>query len=38
MTVAENLRYAKSDATDEELWSALKLANAIDFVSELPEN
>jgi ATP-binding cassette subfamily B protein len=31
-TVASNLRYGKPDATDEELWSALELAQARDFV------
>jgi ATP-binding cassette subfamily B protein len=36
-TVAQNLRYGKADATDEELWSALEVAQARDFVDELPE-
>ncbi len=31
-TVASNLRYGKPDATDEELWEALKVAQARDFV------
>ncbi|HAM26099.1 MAG TPA: multidrug ABC transporter ATP-binding protein [Microbacteriaceae bacterium] len=35
-TVASNLRYGKPDATDEELWSALDIAQARDFVSEMP--
>ncbi|MBQ0886794.1 ABC transporter ATP-binding protein [Streptomyces sp. RM72] len=34
-TVASNLRYGNPDATDEELWHALKVAQAKDFVSEL---
>ncbi|WP_399884699.1 ABC transporter ATP-binding protein [Streptomyces sp. BBFR51] len=34
-TVATNLRYGNPDATDEELWHALKVAQAKDFVSEL---
>ncbi len=34
-TVASNLRYGKPDATDEELWEALEIAQAKDFVSEL---
>ena len=36
-TVAQNLRYGKADATDEELWSALEIAQARDFIDELPE-
>ena len=36
-TVAQNLRYGKSDATDEELWAALEVAQAQDFIAELPE-
>jgi ATP-binding cassette subfamily B multidrug efflux pump len=31
-TVASNLRYGKPDATDEELWEALEVAQASDFV------
>ncbi|MFI1754635.1 ABC transporter ATP-binding protein [Streptomyces sp. NPDC020571] len=34
-TVATNLRYGNPDATDEELWHALQVAQAKDFVSEL---
>ncbi|MCX5226055.1 ABC transporter ATP-binding protein [Streptomyces sp. NPDC006553] len=34
-TVATNLRYGKPDATDEELWHALEVAQAADFVREL---
>jgi len=34
-TVASNLRYGKPDATDEELWAALKVAQADDFVREM---
>ena len=34
-TVASNLRYGKPDATDEELWAALDIAQARDFVSEM---
>ncbi|HEY0781332.1 MAG TPA: ABC transporter ATP-binding protein, partial [Thermoanaerobaculia bacterium] len=33
-TVASNLRYGKPDATDEELWRALEVAQAADFVRE----
>lgn len=36
-SVAENLRYGKSDATEEELWVALEIAQARDFIEELPE-
>ncbi len=31
-TIATNLRYGKPDATDEELWEALRVAQADDFV------
>ncbi len=31
-TVAENLRYGKADATDDEMWEALRVASADDFV------
>lgn len=33
-TVADNLRMAAPDATDEELWQALKLARLADFLRE----
>jgi ATP-binding cassette subfamily B multidrug efflux pump len=36
-TVASNLRYGKTDATDEELWAALEIAQARDFVEAMPE-
>ncbi|MDQ6698511.1 MAG: ABC transporter ATP-binding protein/permease [Actinomycetota bacterium] len=35
-TVASNLRFARADATDEELWAALAIAQATDFVSAMP--
>ena len=35
-TVASNLRYGKPDATDEEMWEALAIAQANDFVEEMP--
>ena len=35
-TVASNLRYGKPDATDEELWEALTIAQAADFVTAMP--
>ncbi|MEV4915681.1 ABC transporter ATP-binding protein [Streptomyces tirandamycinicus] len=34
-TVATNLRYGNPEATDEELWRALEVAQAADFVREL---
>jgi ATP-binding cassette subfamily B protein len=36
-TVASNLRFGRPDATDEELWHALEVAQARDFVEEMPE-
>jgi ATP-binding cassette subfamily B protein len=36
-TVASNLRHGKPDATDDELWEALELAQARDFVEAMPE-
>jgi ATP-binding cassette subfamily B multidrug efflux pump len=36
-TVAENLRYGKADATDDEMWEALRVAAADGFVSAHPE-
>jgi ATP-binding cassette, subfamily B, multidrug efflux pump len=36
-TVASNLRYGKQSATDEELWQALEIAQARDFVEQMPE-
>jgi len=36
-TVATNLRFGRPEATDEELWAALELAQAADFVRELPQ-
>jgi ATP-binding cassette subfamily B multidrug efflux pump len=35
-TVASNLRYGNGDATDEELWHALSVAQGKDFVEEMP--
>ncbi len=35
-TVASNLRYVNEDATDEDLWHALSIAQGQQFVSELP--
>ena len=36
-TVASNLRYGKPDATEEEMWQALEVAQASDFVAAMPE-
>jgi len=36
-TVATNLRYGKADATDDELWAALEIAQAREFVEAMPE-
>jgi ATP-binding cassette, subfamily B, multidrug efflux pump len=36
-SVGDNLRYGRADATDAELWEALRIAQADDFVSALPE-
>ncbi len=36
-TVASTLRYGKSDATDEELWDAITVAQAKDFVEAMPD-
>ena len=36
-TIASNLRYGDPDATDEELWQALEVAQARDFVEQLAE-
>jgi ATP-binding cassette subfamily B protein len=36
-TVASNLRYGDPDATDEELWAALEVAQGADFVRAMPE-
>ncbi len=35
-TVASNLRYGRPDATDEEMWHALEVAQAADFVRAMP--
>ncbi len=35
-TVASNLRYGKPDATEDEMWEALEVAQARDFVEAMP--
>jgi ATP-binding cassette, subfamily B, multidrug efflux pump len=36
-TVASNLRFGDAEATDEELWSSLEVAQAADFVKAMPD-
>jgi len=36
-TVADNLRYGRTDATDDEMWDALRVAAAEDFVAAHPD-
>ena len=36
-TVADNLRYGKADATEDDMWDALKVAAADDFVRDHPD-
>ncbi len=36
-TVASNLLFGKADATEEELWDALRIAQAEDFVRAMPD-
>ena len=36
-TVASNLRYGRTDATDDELWHALEVAQAREFVEAMPD-
>jgi ATP-binding cassette subfamily B protein len=36
-TVATNLRYADPEATDDDLWEALTIAQGADFVSAMPD-
>ena len=36
-TVASNLRFGRPDATDAELWEALEVAQAADFVRAMPD-
>lgn len=37
-TVADNIRYGKPDATDEEVGRAANIAQASDFIEGMPEN
>ncbi len=36
-TIAENMRWGKRDATDEEIWNALETAQAKEFVEKMPD-
>uniref|UniRef100_A0A8C7PJ99 ATP-binding cassette sub-family B member 5 n=1 Tax=Oncorhynchus mykiss TaxID=8022 RepID=A0A8C7PJ99_ONCMY len=36
-TIAENIRYGREDATDEDIERAVREANAYDFISKLPD-
>ena len=36
-TIAENMRWGKRDATDDEIWKALETAQAKEFVEKMPE-
>lgn len=36
-TIADNIRYGKPDATDEEIWKALETAQAKSFVAAMPD-
>ncbi|ENZ5566622.1 ABC transporter ATP-binding protein [Enterococcus hirae] len=36
-TIRENLQWGKEDATDEKCWEALRIAQAEDFVRQLPK-
>jgi ATP-binding cassette subfamily B multidrug efflux pump len=36
-TIRSNLQYGKTDATDDECWEALEIAQATDFVRSMPD-
>jgi ATP-binding cassette, subfamily B, multidrug efflux pump len=36
-TIASNLRYGNPDATDDDLWNALEIAQGRDFVEAMPD-
>jgi subfamily B ATP-binding cassette protein MsbA len=36
-TIEENIRYARPQASEEEVWQASRVANAFDFISALPQ-
>ncbi|MBE6494731.1 MAG: ATP-binding cassette domain-containing protein [Methanosphaera stadtmanae] len=37
ISIKDNIRYSKEDATDEEIYEAAKMANIHDFIMSLPE-
>lgn len=37
MTIRENMQLVKADVTDDEIYEALKLSNAYEFVTNLPQ-
>ena len=37
-TIAENIRFGKPDATDEEIYEAARIANADSFIRRLPQS
>ena len=36
-TIINNIRYGKSEATDEEVYAVARLAHAHEFITQLPE-
>ncbi|SKB10154.1 ABC transporter ATP-binding protein [Aeromicrobium choanae] len=36
-SIADNLRFGRAEATDDELWDALRIAQAEDFVRAMPD-
>ncbi|MCF1617572.1 ABC transporter ATP-binding protein [Tetragenococcus koreensis] len=36
-TIRENMRYGNAEATEDQIWQALKIAQAQDFVAEMPD-
>ncbi|GAB19599.1 putative ABC transporter permease/ATP-binding protein [Gordonia effusa NBRC 100432] len=36
-TIAANMKHGKPDATDDEIWAALRVAQADDFVAAMPD-
>lgn len=36
-SIEDNIRFGKPDATDEEIIAAAKMANAHDFIMQLPQ-
>ncbi len=36
-TISQNIRYARADATDDEVQEAARIANALEFVENFPE-